>query len=77
MHRIKLSIKFFWRIYLLMKCINFNEFKSGKENLRRKKYEHDAEKFFSNGYYSSDIKEKIKILHHFNKTKAFFYRCLF
>jgi len=43
-----------------MKCINFNEFKSGKENLRRKKYESNAEKFFSNAYYSSDIKEKIK-----------------
>ncbi len=60
MHRIKLSEKNFGRIYLLMKCINFNEFKWSKENLQRKKYEHDAEKFFSNGYYSSDIKEKIK-----------------
>ncbi len=41
-----------------MDCINFNEFKLAKKNVKRSKYESNAEKFFSNAYYSSDIKRK-------------------
>ncbi len=37
MHRINLSVKNFWRVYLLMKCINFNKFKWEKEKLAKEK----------------------------------------
>ncbi|WP_251859435.1 tetratricopeptide repeat protein [Clostridium sp. Marseille-Q2269] len=44
-----------------MKCVNFNEFKCEKKTSKIKKNKVCAEKIFSDAYYASDIKEKIKL----------------
>ncbi len=58
MHRIKMSINLGEDLF--MDCINLNQFKSAKEKSQRKKYENASKKFFSNGYYCSNSKEKLK-----------------